>query len=476
VNLSIVWSMFAIGLVTSIHCVFMCGGLVLTYAVKGTEDGPWYRRLVPHLAYQGSKIVSYAIVALLLGGLVQLLGRAVDITPFRNWLQVVAGIYMVLLGVGMTGKVPFLRYLTPRPPKFLIDALSRNRKKASSDASEGHTSLATPISFGLLTGLMPCAPLIAAQASAMATGSPLLGVLAMVGFGLGTMPLMLLFGFMSSLLSRGFQAKMQVVAAVAVVIFGLVIFNRGLMVVGSPVTFDTVRVAMIGSGAPAPQAVSDTSQYKKGADGVIEIPMTIENATYIPQNLSIPADTPVRIIVDRKEANACSVQLAIPKAGVLANLADNAITKVDVPAMPAGSYTLTCGMGMISGSLSVGGAGGGGGGRSPLLLPAVLIALLGGSYFVYTFRGARRPQAAPPARSGKSGAGDKGKTPGSGRTGTKGAGKSGGRTSHTPQGAPAVSPTGALSLWGFEPVELVIGSTIVIMATIIGLASGGLFR
>lgn len=470
-NLSIVWSMFAIGLVTSIHCVFMCGGLVLTYAVKGTEDGPWYRRLVPHLAYQGSKIVSYAIVALLLGGLVALLGRAVDITPFRNWLQIVAGIYMVLLGVGMTGKVPVLRRISPRPPRFLIDALSKNRKKATADASEGHATLATPISFGLLTGLMPCAPLIAAQASAMATGSPLLGVLAMVGFGLGTMPLMLAFGFFSSLLSRGFQAKMQVVAALAVVIFGLVIFNRGLMVVGSPVTFDTVRVAMIGSGAPAPQAASvTTSQYKKGADGVVEIPMTIENATYSPRTLSIPADTPVRIIVDRKEANACSAQLAIPGANnLLVNLADNAVTKVDVPAMKAGSYTLTCGMGMLSGSISVGGGGGagGGGGGSPLLLPAVLIALIGGSYFVYTYRSARRPEPAPAVRSGKG--------TGSGRGGAKSADKGASRTTHTPQRGPAPAPAGVFSIWGLEPAEFLIGSSVVIVASIIGLASGGFF-
>jgi sulfite exporter TauE/SafE len=457
--------MFAVGLVTSIHCVFMCGGLVLTYAVKGTEQGPWYRRLVPHLAYQGAKIVSYATVALLLGGLVALLGRAIDITPFRNWLQVVAGIYMVLLGIGMTGKVPVLRHISPRPPKFLIDALSKNRKKANSDASEGKASLATPISFGLLTGLMPCAPLIAAQASAMATGSPLLGVLAMIGFGLGTMPLMLVFGFASSLLSRGFQAKMQVVAALAVMIFGLVILNRGLMVVGSPVTFDTVRTAVIGSGQPVSQ---NTTQYKKGADGVVEIPMTIENAQYVPNNLSLPANTPVRIVVDRKETNACSKQLAIPKAGVLADLADNGITNVDVPAMPAGSYTLTCGMGMISGSLTVGGgSGGGGSGTSPLLLPAILIALIGGGYFIYSYRAAHRPDTVPAARSGKG-------APVAGSRATSGSKGSGRIAAQTSQRGPA--PAAKTPLWGYEPVELVIGASIVIIASIIGLASGGFFH
>jgi sulfite exporter TauE/SafE len=421
-------SLFAVGLVTSIHCVFMCGGLVLTYAVKGTEEGPWYRRLVPHLAYQGSKVLSYGTVALILGGIVALLGRAVDITPFRNWLMVVAGTYMLLLGVSMTGKVKVLRYLTPRPPKFLVKALSSERKKATSDAVEGHASLATPVIFGLLTGLMPCAPLIAAQASAVASGSPLLGAWGMVGFGLGTMPLMLVFGFASSLLSRQFQARLQIVAAVAVMIFGIVILNRGLMLVGSPVTFDSVRTAVVGGSVASTQG-----QYKTGADGVVEIPLAIVNTAYGPQTVTIPADTTVRLVVDRREDNACSDQLSIPAAKVLADLKANGVTDVTVPPMKAGTYTLTCGMGMMSGSIVVGAALVGGSGGMPWLVPVALAALLAFGYGIYHRR-------------------------------------------RTTKARPGASRAADGTLWGFQPFELVIGATIIVMAIIIGLASGGFFR
>jgi sulfite exporter TauE/SafE len=460
---SLFLSLFAVGLVTSIHCIFMCGGLVLTYAVKGAEEGPWYRRLVPHLAYQGAKIVSYATVAIILGGVVALLGRAVDITPFRNWLMVVAGVYMVLLGIGMTGKVKALRYLTPRPPKFLVEALSRNRKRANANAAEGHTSLATPISFGLLTGLMPCAPLIAAQASAMAAGSPLLGAWAMVGFGLGTMPLMLIFGFASSLLSRQFQARLQVVAAVAVMIFGLVILNRGLMITGSPVTFDTVRTAVVGSPAVSVTGV----KFTKASDGVVEVPMTIENATFVPESVAIPADTPVRLVVDRKEANACSAQLAIPQIGVLANLADNAVTIVDVPATKAGAYTLTCGMGMLPGTLVVGGASGGGGvPSSPGLLLLAPLALLGGGYAAHRMdrRGEPTVGTTPAGRSKK---------------GKKGGASSGSRAAGPDKAGPgraSAEPAPGTTLWGFQPFELLIAASLITLAVVIGLASGGFFR
>jgi sulfite exporter TauE/SafE len=449
-------SMLGVGLVTSIHCVFMCGGLVLTYAVKGAEEGPLYKRLLPHMAYQGAKILSYATVALILGGLVALLGRAFDITPFRNWLMVAAGIYMVLLGVGMTGKVKPLRNLTPRPPQFLIRALSKNRKQAVSDANAGTTSLATPLTFGLLTGLMPCAPLIAAQAAAISAGTPALGALAMVGFGLGTAPLMLAFGFVSSLLSKQFQSKLQIVAAVAVMIFGLVILNRGLMVVGSPVTFDTVKNSVVGS----PQVASDTTQYKTGTDGVVEIPLTIENVRFSPQNLSLPADTPVRLIVDRKEANACSAQLAIPQLGVLSDLKDNAVTIVDVPAAPRGAYTLTCGMGMMAGGITVGGAPSGSAGGGFPMLPAILLALVGGGYAAYRVTRNRRAgvpalQPAPAQARSKSGTGS---------ARTKG-----------PQ-APSPSPGASVLVFGLQPTEVVAGLSLIGGAIIAGLAFGGFFQ
>jgi hypothetical protein len=44
--------------------------------------------------------------------------------------------------------------------------------------------------------------------------------------------------------------------------------------------------------------------------------------------------------------------------GISVPLAENAVTKVDIPPTEAGSYTMTCGMGMMSGTLVVRGAAG----------------------------------------------------------------------------------------------------------------------
>ena len=316
--------MLTLGLVTSLHCVSMCGPMVLTYALKGTEDGTVAQRIVPNLAYQAAKIASYMLVGLVLGAI----GSAFNLDAIRPYVMVLAGIFMIVLALSMTGRVPWAAKLQPRPPRFLVRALSGTRHKAVADAEAGHTSLATPITFGLLTGLMPCAPLMAAQLSAAAAGSPVNGALAMLAFGLGTAPLMLGFGTASSLIPRRFKERVMVVLAVVVLLFGVVYLNRGAMLLGSPITLQTAKAAILGG----PQADPGSGQYATGADGVVEVPLTIANVQFEPQVLDIPADTRVRLVVDRREDNSCSDQLAIPQLGILVDLAPFSTTAVELPA------------------------------------------------------------------------------------------------------------------------------------------------
>lgn len=332
--------MLALGLITSLHCVSMCGPMVVTYALKGTEDGSVAQRAVPNLAYQGAKIVSYMTVGLLLGAI----GSVFNLDAVRPYVMVVAGLFMVVLALSMTGRVQWANKLTPRPPKFLFNAIAAVRRKAVADAEADRSSLATPVTFGLLTGLMPCAPLMAAQLNAAASGSAINGAIAMFAFGLGTAPLLFGFGMASSFVPKRFKEKAMIALAVVVLVFGVTYLNRGAVLLGSPVTLQAARDAIFGS-----EAVAGT--YTLAADGYAEVPVVIENTQFVPATLDLPADTPVRLIVERRESNPCSDQLAVPQLGVLADLAPDGTTVVELPAAPAGSYTLTCGMGMMSGRL-----------------------------------------------------------------------------------------------------------------------------
>ncbi len=432
-------SMFTLGLVTSVHCISMCGPMVVTYAVKGEEDGPWFRKAIPNVAYQLAKLTSYVLVGLALGAI----GGAFNLNGIRPYVMLAAGAFMIILGLGMTGRFPWAQRLTPRPPAFLVKALSRTRRKATSDAAEGRSSLATPLTFGLLTGLFPCAPLQGAQLTAAATGSALTGGLAMLAFGLGTAPLMLGFGTASSFLPKTWKARMTVVLAVVVIVFGLVFVNRGLMLVGSPITVQSVRQTVLGGPSGTSAATASTAtQFQKGADGVVEVPLTIRNTQFEPAVLNIPADQPVRLIVDRQEDNACSAQIAIPQLGVLKDLTPFGTTQVDIPAAKSGSYTLTCGMGMMSGRLSVGaaapGAASSAAAASPMRFVGIaLVAVLAGLALLVVRQ--RRTGASSPSSSEK------------------------GRGSRE------------VAVLDLSRTEVMIGAVVIGVAIVAGLALGGLF-
>jgi heme/copper-type cytochrome/quinol oxidase subunit 2 len=167
----------------------------------------------------------------------------------------------------------------------------------------------------------------------------------MVAFGIGTAPLLVAFGLASGFASRALRQRMQYVAVAAVIVFGLVIVDGGLMLVGSPVTFDSVVKAITGGTS------AQTARGWRLRDRIASFDLVIRDTRFVPDVVHLPAGRPTRIVVDRREAVACSDQLAIPQLGVLADLAPDSITVVDLPAAPAGSYTLTCGMGMMSGTL-----------------------------------------------------------------------------------------------------------------------------
>jgi len=418
--------MFVLGLGTSLHCVSMCGPLVLTYAVKGEEDGPWYRKMVPNVAYQGAKIFSYMMVGLLLGAV----GAYLNLDAARPYVYYVAGVFMIVLGLGMTGKVPWAARLTPRPPKFLLNAIVKLRRKSVDDAEHGTTSIATPITFGLMTGLLPCGPLMAAQVAAAASGSAVTGAVGMAAFGLGTAPLMVAFGTAGSLIPRVWKQRMMSVLAVGVILFGVVFINRGLVATGAPVTFTTVKTALMGAPSAEPQ-------YAAAADGVVEVPVTIENTQFVPQVVQIPADTPVRLVVDRREDAACSDQIFLPQLDILAELAPNAVTAVEIPATKAGAYTLTCGMSMMQGQLLVGTPPTG---SSPLPWVLLGIAGAGGALFVANRRDKRVAESKQAAKD-----------------------------------AGARTEAASTGLFGFSPLEIVLIVAAVAAALVAGLALGGMF-
>lgn len=343
---ALITSMFVLGLATSLHCVGMCGPMIVTYAVKGAHGDSWLAGLGPNVAYQAARVFSYVVVGAVLGTI----GSAFNLSALRPWVLVLAGVFMIVLGLGMTGKVAWAARLSPRPPAALLAALTTLRRRAVAEEGSGESSWATPMLFGLVTGLLPCAPLQGAQIAAAASGSTAGGAAGMLAFALGTMPLLLVFGMTASRIPHVWKTRLNVGLAVVVIVFGFAFIDRAALLLGSPVTVESAVLAV------ADTAYERASGFKTGPDGVVEVEMEILGDAYIPRTVVVPAGRPSRLLVKRQPGDCahggmCAEALVIKGLGVEATLTPDAVTAVELPPARAGSYMMSSPCGMISGRI-----------------------------------------------------------------------------------------------------------------------------
>ena len=190
-------AVFVIGLLTSVHCIAMCGGINLTQSVLSAERKD--RLLHSNLLYNLGRVCSYTLV----GGVVGAIGGAVSIGGrFRGVVAIGAGVVMLGMALRMLGVCRGLR--TIRLPAFVY--------RLGGGLLKGRSSFA----IGLLNGLMPCGPLQSMQLYALSTGSFLGGALSMLLFSLGTVPLMFGFGALSGGLNRRYAKHMLTVSALLI--------------------------------------------------------------------------------------------------------------------------------------------------------------------------------------------------------------------------------------------------------------------
>lgn len=322
--------LFVIGLLTSLHCVAMCGGINLSQCVPQipVKGNGKLSTLRPSILYNLGRVVSYTFV----GGIVGALGSVVSFSgTAKGIVQLIAGVFMVIMGLNMLNIFPWLRKLNPRMPK--IFARKINEQKSSK----------SPLYVGLLNGLMPCGPLQAMQLYALSTGDPFKGALSMFLFSLGTVPLMFGIGALSSLLSKKFTSKMMTASAVLVTILGVFMFSSGLSLSGFALpTFD---IATSESGA---QTVNKASKV----DGVQTVTTQLSSGRYEP--ITVQKGVPVKWIIQAEagDLNGCNNAIVVPKFNIEKQLeaGDNVI---EFTPTESGSFAYSCWMGMIRSKITV---------------------------------------------------------------------------------------------------------------------------
>jgi sulfite exporter TauE/SafE len=94
----------------------------------------------------------------------------------------------------------------------------------------GKHSLLSTLALGMLWGLLPCGLVFAMLVLAARTQTVWGGGLTMLAFGLGTIPTLLGFGLAANLLSPKLRGRLQVFAALLIMLFAVQTILRGLAV------------------------------------------------------------------------------------------------------------------------------------------------------------------------------------------------------------------------------------------------------
>jgi sulfite exporter TauE/SafE/plastocyanin domain-containing protein/copper chaperone CopZ len=321
--------LFVVGVLTSIHCVGMCGGIMLSQSLS-KENTNKSEAIKPALLYNIGRVISYTV----LGGIVGALGSVLSLSiKTQAALQLFAGLFMIIMGFNIAGFTLFTKLQIKLPWSFCS---VKNKPK-------------TPFMIGILNGLMPCGPLQTMQIYALGTGSAAKGAISMFIFALGTVPLMLAFGAVSGLLSKGYTKKILKFSGILVIVLGLIMGNRGLSLAG--VNFVPPIASLLPGRSQSLGASGSNSTKAILKDGVQVINMTADGNGYTPNVLYVKKGVPVEWIIDGKQITSCNNAIVVPSLNIKKQL--NSGENIIEFTPNDKDINFSCWMGMIRGVIRV---------------------------------------------------------------------------------------------------------------------------
>ena len=300
--------LFVTGLLTSIHCVSMCGAINLLTVINKTTKRSYKKPIL----YNLGRLISYTA----LGGIVGLIGSVLTVNKTVTGIIILlASIVMFLMALAMLGLIP-------------LKKLKLIRHK---------TVTANPLIIGLLNGLMPCGPLQAMQVYALSTGSPIKGAISMFLFCLGTIPLMLGTGLFLNKLTGKWKIIVNKIATCLILILSVVMLNQALLYLN----IDLFKN-------------NDDSTYQKAIlkETYQEVKINVSYGNY--QDIIIQKDIPVKLIihVDEDKLTGCNNEIYLAKYKIKKKLkvGDNII---EFTPTKEETLTYTCYMNMIKNNIKV---------------------------------------------------------------------------------------------------------------------------
>ncbi|MDR1152319.1 MAG: sulfite exporter TauE/SafE family protein [Bifidobacteriaceae bacterium] len=331
----------ALGVVASLStCMALVGGLVLSLAARFAKAHPDLspaRRLRPHAMFNLGRVVGFAALGSLLGGV----GAAFSVSGHALALVTIAvALVMGVVGLKLTGVSPRATRASITLPAALSGWMGRL------EARRGYRD-STALALGAGSFFLPCGFTQAVQVYALSTGSPPRAGLIMAVFALGTTPGLFAAGAAGSLVSGRWAAHLFRAAGVVVLAFALV------NAVGA-VRMLAPNLAVMGAGVGAGTSNSVTSRSDNVVDdaGTQVLTTVQDGGGYTPGRSVVYAGRPVRWEITSKGLS-CASSMNLQAMGLgYVSLATGLNVFEFTPTEP-GTLVYTCGMGMFPATIEV---------------------------------------------------------------------------------------------------------------------------
>lgn len=222
---------WTIGFLGSLHCLGMCGPLILAYSLhtRGSggfapkiEGGLVSGEICHHLAFHSGRLLTYALLGALGALCFGFAGGDRVVFQVRPILTLLGGAVMILLGLVLLRVVPV--------PRLTLSPFGDSEGKRPLQRLLASRSAASKVVLGMAVGFLPCGLSWAMIVKAAITQKVLAGLVIMLAFSLGTVPALFLPGLSASLLSVRLRLAGERLAALSVIVMGLMLVFKGVEV------------------------------------------------------------------------------------------------------------------------------------------------------------------------------------------------------------------------------------------------------
>ena len=202
-----------LGIISSMHCVGMCGPLSLALP---TQYLPSLKRTMAVLLYQVGRVITYSALGFIFG----LLGRRIYLAGFQQWFSIGMGMLILFLVAHhwifrKRLQLQFLNSFYITVQRMMIRILN----------SKG---MAPYLFFGIANGFLPCGMVYMALAGALVTTDIYQSVLFMGAFGLGTLPAMIAVSFLKQFIGTQTRSSFRKAVPILISVMAVILILRGM--------------------------------------------------------------------------------------------------------------------------------------------------------------------------------------------------------------------------------------------------------